>query len=127
MRVVEFIDWPGDGSTLRHRLIDSEIQAMAPASHTLEPIVLIEVLSPTDGAETRAKVWAYAAIPSVREILRVRSTHIAAKRIVQKPDGGWPANPSPLGEADRLNLESIGFDCPIPADYGSTRFVPNSR
>src|SRR6516164_5675884 len=168
MTVAEFIDWPGDGSELKHQLIDGEIQAMSPASTThgtiqatlarllgnhliatgcavviepgvvprvraefnmrvpdiavtgapddpashalIEPILLIEVLSPTNEAETRAKVWAYATIPSVREILLVRSTHIAAELIRRQPDGGWPANPSPIGEEDRLILESIGFD-----------------
>ena len=34
MTVAEFIDWPGDGSELKHQLIDGEIQAMAPASTT---------------------------------------------------------------------------------------------
>ena len=32
MTVAEFIDWPGDGSELKHQLIDGEIQAMSPAS-----------------------------------------------------------------------------------------------
>jgi Uma2 family endonuclease len=185
MTVAEFIDWPGDGSELKHQLIDGEIQAMSPASTThgriqatlarllgnhligtgcavviepgvvprvraefnmrvpdiavtcapddpeshalIEPILLIEVLSPTNEAETRAKVWAFATIPSVREILLVCSTHIAAELIRREPDGGWPANPSAIGEGDRLILESIGFDCPLPAIYEGTRFVPAPR
>jgi Uma2 family endonuclease len=185
MTVAEFIDWPGDGSELKHQLIDGEIQAMAPASTThgtiqatlarllgnhlagtgcrvviepgvvprvraefnmripdiavtcapddpashalIEPILLVEVLSPSNEAETRATVWAYATIPSVREILLVRSTHIAAELIRREPDGGWPANPSPIGEEDRLILESIGFDCPLPAIYEGTRFAAARR
>jgi Uma2 family endonuclease len=185
MTVAEFIDWPGDGSELKHQLIDGEIQAMAPASTThgriqaalarllgnhlngtgcsvviepgvvprvraefnmrvpdiavtcapddpashalIEPILLVEVLSPSNEAETRAKVWAFATIPSVREILLVRSTHIAAELIRREPDGGWPANPSPIGEEDRLILESIGFDCPLWAIYEGTRFAAARR
>ena len=34
MTVAEFIAWPGDGSGLKHQLIDGEVQAMAPASTT---------------------------------------------------------------------------------------------
>jgi Uma2 family endonuclease len=34
MTVAEFIDWPGDGSGLKHQLIDGEPQAMAPAGTT---------------------------------------------------------------------------------------------
>ena len=95
-----------------------------PASHALvEPILLVEVLSPSNEAETRAKVWAYATIPSVREILMVRSTQIAAELIRREPNGAWPANPSPIGEEDRLILDSIGFDCPLPAIYEGTRFA----
>jgi hypothetical protein len=63
----------------------------------------------------------------VRQILLVRSTQIAAELIRRQPDGDWPANPSPLGEADRLILESVGFECPLPAIYEGTRFVAAPR
>jgi hypothetical protein len=62
----------------------------------------------------------------VREILLVRSTHIAAELIRRQPEGGWPANPAPIGEADRLILESIGFECPLAAIYEGTRFAAAS-
>jgi Uma2 family endonuclease len=81
----------------------------------IDPILLVEVLSPTNEAETRAKVWAYA------------STQIAAELIRRGLDGGWPANPSLLGEEDRLSLESIGFECPLPAIYEGTRFIAAPR
>ena len=63
----------------------------------------------------------------MREILLVRSTHIAAELIRREPDGGWPANPSPIGEEDRLILQSIGFECPLAAMYEGTRFVAAPR
>lgn len=34
MTVAEFIDWPGDGTGLKHQLIDGEPQARSPASIT---------------------------------------------------------------------------------------------
>ena len=181
MTVAEFIDWPGDGSGLKHQLVDGEPQAMAPASTThgriqatlarllgnhlvgtgcaviiepgviprirseanmrvpdiavtcaaddpashalVEPIVLIEILSPSNEPETRASVWTYTTIPSVREILLVRSTHIAAELIRRQSDGGWPANPGAIGEGEAVLLDSIGFDCPLAAIYADTRFV----
>jgi Uma2 family endonuclease len=99
-----------------------------PASHALiEPILLVEVLSPSNEAETRANVWTYTTIPSVREILLVRSTHIAAELIRREPDGGWPANSLPIGERDRLVLHSVGFECPLAAVYAGTRFVPGGE
>jgi len=42
-----------------------------------DPILIIEILSPSNERETRENVWAYATIPSLREILLVRSTEIA--------------------------------------------------
>jgi Uma2 family endonuclease len=95
-----------------------------PASHALiEPVVLIEILSPSNEAETRANVWAYTTIPSVREILLVRSTHMAAELIRRQPDGGWPVNPLPIGEQDRLSLDGIGFESPLAEVYAGTRFA----
>jgi Uma2 family endonuclease len=181
MTVAEFIDWPGDGSGLKHQLIDGEPQAMAPASIThgtiqanlagilmnhligsgchvvvapgvvprvrseanmrvpdlavtcaadvqgvhamTEPLLVVEILSPSNEPETRANVWAYTTIPTVREILLVRSTHIAAELIRREPDGSWPATALPIGEQDRLPLDSIGFECPLAAVYEGTRFV----
>jgi len=99
-----------------------------PPSHALiEPLLLIEILSPSNEPETRANVWSYTTIPSVREILLVCSTHIAAELIRREPDGGWPANSSPIGEQDRLVLDSIGFDCPLAAVYAGTRFIAAER
>lgn len=96
-----------------------------PPSHALvEPIFLVEILSPSNEPEARANVWAYTTILSVREIVLLRSTHIGAELIRREPDGGWPANSLPVGEQDRLVLQSIGFDCPLAAVYASTRFVP---
>ena len=95
-----------------------------PASHALiEPVILIEVLSPSNEPETRANVWAYTTIPTVREILLVRSTHVAAELIRREPDESWPANSMPIGEQGRLALESIGFECSLAAVYEGTRFV----
>jgi Uma2 family endonuclease len=95
-----------------------------PASHALiEPILLVEILSPSNEAETRTNVWAYTTIPTVREILLVRSTQVAAELIRRDPDGGWPANSSPMSDEDQLALESIGFDCPLAAIYEGTRFI----
>ena len=34
-----------------------------------EPLVVIEILSPSNRADTWANMWSYTAIPSVREIL----------------------------------------------------------
>jgi Uma2 family endonuclease len=96
---------------------ESGLQAVA------EPILLVEILSPSNEAETRANVWTYTTIPTVREILLVRSTHIAAELIRREPGGGWPANSQPIAADALLVLESLDFSCPLAAVYEGTRFL----
>lgn len=85
-----------------------------------EPMLVVEILSPSNEAETRANVWAYTTIPTVREILLVRSTGIAAELLRREADGSWPANPQPIGKDGALSLDSLDFTCPLAAFYDGT-------
>jgi len=85
-----------------------------------DPIVIIEILSPSNEAETRENVWAYATIPSVREILLVRSTEIAAEMLRRQPDGNWPAKPQIIEVAGELVLDNIDFRVRLAAFYDDT-------
>ena len=51
---------------------------------------------------------AYAAIPSVREILVVHSTRVEAQLLRRLPYGTWPADPSRIAADANMVLESIG-------------------
>ena len=91
-----------------------------------DPVLLIEILSPSNEADTRANVWAYATIPSVREILIVHSTQIAAELLRRQPNdasgvpsraGNWPETPEEIGPNGVLRLETIDLTCPISALY----------
>jgi Uma2 family endonuclease len=88
-----------------------------------DPILLIEILSPSNEAETRGNVWAYATIPSVREILLVRSTEVAAELLRWQGDGNWPAKPQTIASADGLALESIDFRVALAAFYDDTHLA----
>lgn len=52
-----------------------------------DPVLLVEILSPSNPADTWMNVWAYTTIPSVQEILVVRSTTIGAHLLRRNPDG----------------------------------------
>jgi hypothetical protein len=65
----------------------------AGGSTILDAVVLIEILSPSNARETRANVWAYTSIPSVAEIVLVRSTSIAAEVLRRQIDASWPSEP----------------------------------
>jgi Uma2 family endonuclease len=83
----------------------------------LDPVVLIEILSPSNARETQANVWAYTSIPSVTEIVLVSSTSIAAEVLRRQSDASWPGEPQQIDDEGELVLESIGFRIPLRAAY----------
>ena len=85
-----------------------------------DPVLVIEILSPSNQAETWANVWAYASIPSVQEILVLRSASIGADVLRRQADGAWPQQPINV-EADDLALDSIGVRAPLADIYHNTR------
>jgi len=84
-----------------------------------DPILLIEILSPTNQAKTWTNVWAYTSIPSVREILVLRADRIAAELLRRSPQGEWPDRPIAISEGE-LILESIGFRVALADLYART-------
>ncbi len=90
-----------------------------------EPV--IEILSSSNETETRENVWAYTTIPTVREILLIRSTRVAAELIRRGADGSWPSNPLPIESDAVLVLESRDFSCPLAAIYENTHLTAAGR
>jgi hypothetical protein len=84
--------------------------------------LIVEILSPSNVAETWANVWAYTTIPSVREIVVLRTVSIGAELLRRRPEGSWPSTPEAI-EAGDLILESIGFQAPLTALYRTTRLA----
>ena len=89
-----------------------------PADQVLpEPLVVIEILSPSNKADTWANVWSYVTIPSVREILVLHTAELRADLLRRQEDGTWPDNPMPLQQGDALTLASIDYSAPLDAFY----------
>ncbi len=88
-----------------------------------DPVLLIEILSPSNQAETWSNVWTYAAMPSVRDILVVRSDSIGAQLLRRNADGTWPDQPIPIQDGNELTLESLGFSVFLSALYRTTRLA----
>jgi Uma2 family endonuclease len=85
-----------------------------------DPLLLIEILSPSNATDTWDNVWAYTTIPSVREIAIVHSTDIRAELLRRAPGGSWPTEPEQIAADGTLRLESIAFACPLRAAYAQT-------
>ncbi len=95
----------------------------APPSRDLmfpEPILLIEILSPSNEVETWANVWTYASIRSVTEILVVNTIRVAAELLRREANGQWPDEPVVLGPDDQIALTSIAFTSPLRSFYRTT-------
>ena len=85
-----------------------------------DPLLVVEILSPTNEQETWENVWTYVSIPSVQEILVLRSASIAADVLRRRPDGTWPDEPIQIGRDETLRLECIGLTCSLGEFYIGT-------
>lgn len=89
-----------------------------------QPLVLIEILSPTNVSKTRSNVRAYRSIPGLVEIMVLHSTAVAAEMLRRNPDDAWPERPDVLDADDALRIDSIGFVCPLRDAYRTTNLIP---
>ncbi len=108
--------------SMNHRIPDLGITRAPPSDgyDVPEPVLLVEILSPSNEAQTRANVWAYTTIPSLREILLLRSSRIEAELLRRTSEGEWPAEASVIGPAGTLELTCMGYAAPLVAIYRTT-------
>ncbi|HEX6000555.1 MAG TPA: Uma2 family endonuclease [Hyphomicrobiaceae bacterium] len=114
--------------TARHAHINMRVPDLgvtctpdAPGDRALpDPVVLIEILSPSNAADTWDNVWAYTTISSVREIVVVHSTAVLAEVLRRGADSGWPTETDKIEADGTLSLQSIGFACPLRDVYKQT-------
>jgi Uma2 family endonuclease len=88
-----------------------------------DPVLLIEVLSPSNKAENRANILAYTTIPSVSEILIVSNFEVTTELLRRQPDGTWPERPEVIRPDEELHLASIDFIIPLRAPYRTSGLV----
>jgi Uma2 family endonuclease len=84
-----------------------------------DPVLVIEILSPSNRAETWTNVWSYTTIPSVREILVLHTASIGADLLRRDADGTWPERPLAI-ETGNITLDSVGYTGPLAAFYRTT-------
>jgi Uma2 family endonuclease len=84
-----------------------------------DPVLLVEILSPGNQPETWSNMWAYTTIPSVRELLVLHTSRIAAEILRRADDGNWPQRFEPASDGV-LALASLGFQLPLAELYAGT-------
>lgn len=87
------------------------------ASMLPEPLLLVEILSPSNQADTWSNVWTYTSIPTVQEILVLHSGKVAIELLRRTGEGRWPGETETVTDGD-LMLASIGFRVLIAELYG---------
>jgi Uma2 family endonuclease len=87
-----------------------------------DPVLLVEILSPSNRAETWTNVWAYTTMPSVQEILVVHGTRVGAELLRRNPDGSWPPQPATIDDGE-IEFTCIGFRVSLAALYRTTRLA----
>jgi Uma2 family endonuclease len=95
----------------------SRTDVTAKAVH--EPVLLIEILSPTNHAETWRNVWAYLTIPALREILVIRTVSVGVELLRRGDDDVWPDKPLSIADGE-FTLSSIGLHLAVASLYRGT-------
>lgn len=90
---------------------------------TPDPILLVEVLSPSNEDDTWSNIPLYASLPTVAEILIVHSTRVGAELLRRGADQSWPQNPEAIEPGGNVRLTSIDFDFPLADAYRGTYLV----
>jgi len=87
-----------------------------------EPVLLIEILSVSNEAETRRNVRAYQSIPALREILVIWTASIGVELLRRSDDEQWPEKPLTITDGT-FTLSSIGLTLPVVAMYRGTGLI----
>ncbi len=87
-----------------------------------EPILMAEIISPSNTRETWSNIYTYTSIPSVRDILVLQSESIGAEVYSRQADGSWPFEPVMVTDGD-LVLPGIGFSAPLHNLYADTHLA----
>ncbi len=89
------------------------------------PVLVVEVLFPSNPTETWINVQTCTITPSVQEVIVFHTASVRADLLRRREDREWPDNPEPVLEGD-LVLQCNGlrtlprdFDCNPPLHPGT--------
>jgi Uma2 family endonuclease len=88
-----------------------------------DPILIVEVLSPGNEAETWESIRALAPLRSLTEILVVESVKVEAQVFRRSAAGDWPGEPEVIGPGGTVRLAAIGLEMPVAEVYRGTHLA----
>lgn len=90
-----------------------------------EPVLTVEVMSPSNERETWDSISSVAGLPSMKEVLVVQSTRIEAEVYRRGHDGIWPAEPNVVVRelTGHIRLDSLDLALPLADIYWETHLI----
>ena len=85
-----------------------------------DPVLIIEVLSPSNQKDTWDSIYAMATIPALTEIAVVDSERVRVEVFRRDADGSWPKGGEIFEAGGTVRLESIGAEFAISDIYAGT-------
>ena len=88
-----------------------------PAARFSNPVLIVEILSPSNWRKTRRNVDSYASIEGLQEVLVLHSQRMLAEVFRSGASGAWDDITAVTAGDEEVTLESIGFMAPLAAFY----------
>ena len=88
-----------------------------------DPILIIEVLSPSNKRETWDSIYAMSTIPALIEIAIVDSERVRVEVLRRATDGSWPKTGEVSEPGDTFKLNSIAAEFPVAEVYAGTHLL----
>ena len=88
-----------------------------------DPVLIVEVLSPSNQKETWDSVYAMATISALTEIAVVDSERVRVEVLRRGADGSWPKSGEVTEGGGSFKLTSIGAEFPVSEVYAGTHLT----
>ncbi len=85
-----------------------------------EPVLIVEILSPSNRRQTWESIHAMASISTLKEIVVVESEKIHVEVFRRGEDGAWPKTGEVSEAGGTLRLESMSAEFPVAEVYSGT-------
>jgi Uma2 family endonuclease len=113
---------PPMGQKKNARAPDLAVTCAPPSASKVyeNPILIVEILSPSNPDATWETIHALANLTSLKEILVLQSTVMEAHVFTRAADGAWPYDPVVSGFGDTIQLTCLDLALPMADVYEGT-------
>lgn len=107
------------------RAPDVSVTCSPPADNGtfVDPVLIVEVMSPSDEEDTWDSINALAGLQTLREVLVAQSTRVEVQIFRRDAKGAWISEPDTMvAITDTIRLASIDLDLAVAEIYRGTQF-----